>query len=95
MKQGIKETLLKLENDVHHLQLATKCDKEKFIFQVCRKLIYNQIILSKDDFIASFDDISDDEIENKSKEYMYNDKIISIDSFELGAKWYREQLKKL
>lgn len=39
-------------------------------------------------------EISDEEIEKRAKDYMYNDMIISVSSFISGAKWYREQLKK-
>ena len=48
----------------------------------------------KKEAASSQTEISDEEIEKIAKDYMYNDKIISISSFEEGAKWYREQLKK-
>ena len=38
-------------------------------------------------------EISDDEILKAAKECVYNDLDISVGSFELGARWYREQLK--
>ena len=38
--------------------------------------------------------ISDEEILKAAKEYVYEDLDISVGSFELGARWYREQLKK-
>ena len=39
--------------------------------------------------------ISDEEILKAAKEYVYEDLDISVGSFELGARWYREQLKKM
>ena len=39
-------------------------------------------------------EISDEEILKAAKECVYNDLDISVGSFELGARWYREQLKK-
>jgi hypothetical protein len=39
-------------------------------------------------------EISDEEILNAAKESRLEDLITSIGSFELGARWYREQLKK-
>jgi hypothetical protein len=39
-------------------------------------------------------EISDEEILNAAKESKLEDLIISVGSFELGARWYREQLKK-
>jgi len=39
-------------------------------------------------------EISDEEIESAAKECRFEDLDISVGSFELGAKWYREQLKK-
>jgi hypothetical protein len=39
-------------------------------------------------------EISDEEIEKAAKECVYEDLDISVGSFELGARWYREQLKK-
>ncbi len=38
-------------------------------------------------------EISDEEIEKAAKESRYEDLDISVGSFELGARWYREQLK--
>jgi hypothetical protein len=38
-------------------------------------------------------EISDEEIEKAAKECRFEDLDISVGSFELGAKWYREQLK--
>jgi len=38
-------------------------------------------------------EISDEEIESAAKECRFEDLDISVGSFELGAKWYREQLK--
>jgi len=38
-------------------------------------------------------EISDDEIEKAAKECRFEDLDISVGSFELGAKWYREQLR--
>lgn len=38
-------------------------------------------------------EISDEEILKAAKECVYEDLDISVGSFELGAKWYREQLK--
>jgi hypothetical protein len=38
-------------------------------------------------------EISDEEIEKAAKESRYKDLDISVGSFELGARWYREQLK--
>ena len=43
---------------------------------------------------ATPDEISDEEIEKAAKKCRFEDLDISIGSFELGAKWYREQLKK-
>jgi hypothetical protein len=40
-------------------------------------------------------EISDEEIEKAAKQCRFEDLDISIGSFELGAKWYREQLKKI
>ena len=39
-------------------------------------------------------EISDEEIEKAAKECRFNDLDISVGSFELGARWYREQLKQ-
>ena len=39
-------------------------------------------------------EISDEEIEKAAKQCRFEDLDISVGSFELGAKWYREQLKK-
>jgi hypothetical protein len=39
-------------------------------------------------------EISDEEIEKAAKKCRFEDLDISVGSFELGAKWYREQLKK-
>jgi hypothetical protein len=39
-------------------------------------------------------EISDEEIENEAKEWALGELITSRDSFVLGAKWYREKLKK-
>jgi hypothetical protein len=39
-------------------------------------------------------EISDEEIEKAAKECRFEDLDISVGSFELGAKWYREQLKQ-
>ena len=38
-------------------------------------------------------EISDEEIEKAAKECTFEDLDISVGSFELGAKWYREQLR--
>jgi hypothetical protein len=38
-------------------------------------------------------EISDEEIEKAAKQCRFEDLDISVGSFELGAKWYREQLK--
>jgi hypothetical protein len=40
-------------------------------------------------------EISDEKIFNAAKECRFEDLDISVGSFELGAKWYREQIKKL
>ena len=40
-------------------------------------------------------EISDEEIEKAAKQCRFEDLDISVGSFELGAKWYREQLKKI
>jgi hypothetical protein len=40
------------------------------------------------------EEISDEEILKAAKEYAYKSLDISIKSFELGARWYREQLKE-
>ena len=40
-------------------------------------------------------EISDEEILKAAKECVYEDLDISVGSFELGARWYREQLKKM
>jgi hypothetical protein len=39
-------------------------------------------------------EISDEEIEKAAKKCRFEDLDISVGSFELGARWYREQLKK-
>jgi len=39
-------------------------------------------------------EISDEEIEKAAKECRFEDLDISVGSFELGAKWYREQIKQ-
>lgn len=39
-------------------------------------------------------EILDEEILKAAKECVYNDLDISVGSFELGARWYREQFKK-
>lgn len=39
-------------------------------------------------------EILDEEILKAAKECVYKDLDISVGSFELGARWYREQLKK-
>jgi len=39
-------------------------------------------------------EILDEDIENQAKECVLEDLITSRDSFVLGAKWYREQLKQ-
>jgi hypothetical protein len=39
-------------------------------------------------------EISDEKIFNAAKECRFEDLDISVGSFELGAKWYRKQLKK-
>jgi hypothetical protein len=41
-----------------------------------------------------YTEISDEEILNAAKESRLEDLITSIGSFELGARWYREQLKQ-
>jgi hypothetical protein len=41
-----------------------------------------------------YTEISDEEIEKAAKECRFEDLDISVGSFELGAKWYREQLKQ-
>lgn len=46
-------------------------------------------------FVKKMIEISDEEILNAAKESRLEDLITSIGSFELGARWYREQLKKL
>ncbi len=43
---------------------------------------------------ATPDEISDKEIEKAAKQCRFEDLDISVGSFELGAKWYREQLKQ-
>jgi hypothetical protein len=40
-------------------------------------------------------EISDEQIFNAAKESRLEDLITSVGSFELGAQWYREQMKKL
>lgn len=45
------------------------------------------------DVTSSQTEISDEEILKAAKECVYQDLDISVGSFELGAKWYREQLK--
>ena len=40
-------------------------------------------------------EISDEEIEKAAKQCRFEDLDISVGSFELGAKWYKEQLKKI
>jgi hypothetical protein len=40
-------------------------------------------------------EISDEEIEKAAKKCRFEDLDISVGSFELGAKWYREQLKNI
>jgi hypothetical protein len=40
-------------------------------------------------------EISDEQIFNAAKESRLEDLITSVGSFELGAQWYREQLKNL
>jgi hypothetical protein len=44
--------------------------------------------------VTSQTEISDEEIEKAAKECTFEDLDISVGSFELGAKWYREQLKQ-
>jgi len=39
-------------------------------------------------------EISDEEIKKAAKECRFEDLDISVGSFELGARWYREQLKQ-
>ncbi len=41
-----------------------------------------------------YKEISDEEIEKAAKQCRFEDLDISVGSFELGAKWYREQLKQ-
>jgi hypothetical protein len=40
-------------------------------------------------------EMSDEQIFNAAKESRLEDLITSVGSFELGAQWYREQIKKL
>jgi len=40
-------------------------------------------------------EISDEEILNAAKESRLEDLITSVGSFELGARWYREQIKNI
>jgi hypothetical protein len=40
-------------------------------------------------------EISDEQILNAAKELRLEDLITSIGSFELGARWYREQLRNI
>ena len=42
-----------------------------------------------------YTEISDEEIEKAAKKCRFEDLDISVGSFELGAKWYREQLKNI
>ena len=46
------------------------------------------------EMVSSQTEISDEEIEKAAKECVYEDLGISVGSFELGARWYREQFKK-
>jgi len=47
------------------------------------------------DWLNEIPEISDEEILNAAKESRLEDLITSVGSFELGAQWYREQMKKL
>ena len=46
-------------------------------------------------YAAKPDHLSDEEIEKAAKKCRFEDLDISVGSFELGARWYREQLKKI
>ena len=46
-------------------------------------------------FVKKMIEISDEEIEKAARKCRFEDLDTSVGSFELGARWYREQLKKL
>lgn len=50
--------------------------------------------MNKQSMIFVLDEISDEEIEKAAKKCRFEDLDISVGSFELGAKWYRKQLKR-
>jgi len=39
----MQKTLIELESKIHSLQCATKDERDKFIFQICRQLIQDKI----------------------------------------------------
>jgi hypothetical protein len=57
------------------------------------QLKYNLDVMEKLASTIPKQQISDEEIEKAAKECRFEDLDISVGSFELGSKWYREQLK--
>jgi hypothetical protein len=39
----MKEMLIDLEQQIHRLQVSTKEERDKFIFQICRELVFIKI----------------------------------------------------
>ena len=52
--------------------------------------VRKDVVMSGPQYIP---EISDEEIEKAAKQCRFQDLDVSVGSFELGARWYREQLK--
>lgn len=63
-------------------------------FKIKKVFLSDKITWSAKLIEKTNDEISDEEIEKAAKECVYEDLDISVGSFELGARWYREQIKK-
>jgi hypothetical protein len=85
-KQIITEIMDEVDKLAHQYNPVMKLDAE--FIRAGFKAGYNK---AKE---TLYTEISDEEIEKAAKECRFEDLDISVGSFELGAKWYREQLKK-
>lgn len=86
----MKKTLIELEARIHSLQLSTNDNRDKFIFQICRELVFDKLKLIE---------ISDEEIEKQALTFAKEESYGSLSTdlwkgYVFGAQWYREQLKK-
>jgi len=67
-------------------ELCISCDELTSTHNICMDCIGKMIKENQQE-------ISDEEILKAAKECRFEDFDISVGSFELGARWYREQLK--